>query len=196
MANSRHYILDSGLNPVPVNAIGELYVAGINLARGYLDQPGLSAERFVADPFVPDGSRMYARAMSSALPNGTLEFRGRMDAQVKIRGFRIELAKSKRSPRLDGVEHALSRHEEPGRLRHSGYVRCCADGAGGHGRLYIELDTAELRQLARVSSRTTCSRRVQQIPAIPLTATASWTRARSPRGDGNASPPRTNGNGS
>ncbi|MCD4851592.1 amino acid adenylation domain-containing protein [Arthrobacter sp. AK01] len=93
VANSRHYILDSGLNPVPSNAIGELYVAGPNLARGYLDQPGLSAGKFVADPFVGDGSRMYRTGdVVRRLDDGTLQFLGRMDQQVKIRGFRIELA--------------------------------------------------------------------------------------------------------
>ncbi|MCT9868271.1 non-ribosomal peptide synthetase [Paenarthrobacter aurescens] len=93
VTNSRHYILDSGLNPVPANAIGELYVAGPNLARGYLDQPGLSAGKFVADPFVGDGSRMYRTGdVVRRLDDGTLQFLGRMDQQVKIRGFRIELA--------------------------------------------------------------------------------------------------------
>ena len=168
VANSRHYILDSGLNPVPVNAIGELYVAGINLARGYLDQPGLSAERFVADPFVPDGSRMYRTGdVVRRLPDGTLEFRGRMDAQVKIRGFRIELAEIEEVLRgLDGVEHAAVAvtKNRAGYDQLLGYVTAAGpDGA--------ELDTAELRQLPRRQLPDyMVPAAVQQIPAIPLTA--------------------------
>ena len=154
VANSRHYILDSGLNPVPVNAIGELYVAGINLARGYLDQPGLSAERFVADPFVPDGSRMYRTGdVVRRLPDGTLEFRGRMDAQVKIRGFRIELAEIEEVLRgLDGVEHAAVAvtKNRAGYDQLLGYVTAAGpDGAGCRPMDTAELDTAELRQQAR-----------------------------------------------
>ena len=141
VANSRHYILDSGLNPVPVNAIGELYVAGVNLARGYLDKPGLSAERFVADPFVPDGSRMYRTGdVVRRLPDGTLEFRGRMDAQVKIRGFRIELAEIEEVLRgLDGVEHAAVTvtKNRAGYDQLLGYVTSDAGGwhADGHARI-------------------------------------------------------------
>ncbi len=93
VANSRHYILDAGLNPVPGNAIGELYVAGHNVARGYLDQPQLSSERFIADPFASDGSRMYRTGdVVRRLSDATVEFLGRIDQQVKIRGFRIELS--------------------------------------------------------------------------------------------------------
>ena len=173
VANSRHYILDSGLNPVPVNAIGELYVAGINLARGYLDQPGLSAERFVADPFVPDGSRMYRTGdVVRRLPDGTLEFRGRMDAQVKIRGFRIELAEIEEVLRgLDGVEHAAVAvtKNRAGYDQLLGYVTAARpDGAEPDG---AELDTAELRQLLRRQLPDyMVPAAVQQIPAIPLTA--------------------------
>ncbi|MDJ0352672.1 non-ribosomal peptide synthetase [Pseudarthrobacter sp. PH31-O2] len=168
VANSRHYILDSGLNPVPVNAIGELYVAGINLARGYLDQPGLSAERFVADPFVPDGSRMYRTGdVVRRLPDGTLEFRGRMDAQVKIRGFRIELAEIEEALRgLDGVEHAAVAvtKNRAGYDQLLGYVTA----AGPDG---TTLDTAGLRHAVRRQLPDyMVPTAVQQIPDIPLTA--------------------------
>lgn len=108
VANTRHYILDSGLNPVPTNAIGELYVAGVNLARGYLDKPGLSSEKFVADPFATDGSRMYRTGdVVRRLEHGTLQFLGRMDQQIKIRGFRIEPAEIEAVLRgMDGVDQA------------------------------------------------------------------------------------------
>ncbi|WP_118987820.1 non-ribosomal peptide synthetase [Photorhabdus sp. CRCIA-P01] len=93
LKNTCIYLLDSDGQPVPFGCVGEMYIGGVGVARGYLNQPELSEERFIADPFSPvSGARMYRTGdLARYLPDGNLEFLGRNDEQVKIRGFRIEL---------------------------------------------------------------------------------------------------------
>ncbi len=102
IANTREHVLDRRLHQVPVNVPGELYLGGVQLARGYVNQPGLTAATFVAHPLAGPGGRLYRTGDKvRRLPDGSLEFLGRLDQQVKIHGYRIELGE---------IEQVLARH--------------------------------------------------------------------------------------
>ncbi|MFI7465078.1 amino acid adenylation domain-containing protein [Nonomuraea sp. NPDC049646] len=173
VTGSAGYVLDAYANPVPAGVPGELYLSGPGLARGYLNRPGLTAERFVADPFGPPGGRMYRTGdLVRLLPGGELEYLGRGDDQVKIRGFRVEPGE---------IEAALQRHPSvggavvlasPGRDRLHGYVT----PAGG-----AEPDPAALRAfLAGSLPGHMIPAVIMVLPAFPLTERGKVDRAALP----------------
>ncbi|ALN78402.1 non-ribosomal peptide synthetase [Lysobacter antibioticus] len=120
LADLRVYVLDAQRQPLPIGAVGELYVAGAGVARGYLHRPALTAERFLDDPFWPQAAhaRMYKTGdLGRWLPDGSLEYLGRNDDQVKIRGFRIELGEIEAAlNEVAGTEQAVvvARNDGPG----------------------------------------------------------------------------------
>jgi amino acid adenylation domain-containing protein len=124
VAGTSAYIVNERGVPVPVSVTGELFLGGAGLARGYLARPELTAERFVPDPFSPTpGARLYRTGdLTRFLPDGELDYLGRIDHQVKIRGFRIELGE---------IEAELARHTSVSRA----VVVARADGAGGSQQL-------------------------------------------------------------
>ncbi|MEH2435907.1 MAG: non-ribosomal peptide synthase/polyketide synthase [Nostoc sp.] len=145
IANTQIYILDEHLQPVPVGVAGELHIAGLGLARGYLNRKELTTEKFISNPFEEvEGGRLYKTGdLARYLPDGTIEYIGRIDNQVKIRGFRIELGE---------IEVLLNQYEE---VQASCVIAC--EGTTGDKRLVAYIvphqhskpTTTELRQFLK-----------------------------------------------
>jgi acyl-coenzyme A synthetase/AMP-(fatty) acid ligase len=172
IANTRVYILDQDLQPVPVGVPGELYLAGDGLARGYRNAPQATAERFVPNPFSKSRrSVMYKTGdIVRRLPNGDLEFSGRLDQQVKVRGIRIEPAE---------IAAALSAHPTVG----AAWVQMSGDLLVGYvvPRLGCEMDSRQLRRfLAEKLPESMIPGRFVSIPALPLTSHGKVDRAALP----------------
>lgn len=180
ISNTSVYILEEGLQPVPVGVVGELYVGGDGLARGYLHDASLTAERFVPRPFggVP-GDRLYRSGdLAKYLPGGVIEFVGRRDGQVKIRGFRIELGE---------VEAVLRAHPDI-----EDVVAVCRQDAGRDNRLVAYVVARPGRSLVVNEMRAHLARRSPAymlpsafviLPNLPLTANGKVDRAALPSPD-------------
>jgi acyl carrier protein len=173
------YVLDELLEPVPIGVIGELYIGGAGLARGYLRRPGLTAQRFIASPF-GSGDRLYCtgdRVLYRS--DGNLEFIGRRDTQIKIRGYRIELGEIEAALRSHAaVSQAVvvAREEEIGQRRLVGYV-VSATGE--------DVEVASLREhLKKSLPEYMVPAVLVQLEQIPLTANGKIDRQALPAPEG------------
>jgi thioesterase domain-containing protein/acyl carrier protein len=193
IGNTRVYLLDAHGQPVPVGVTGELFIGGDGVARGYVEQPALTAERFVPDGFsgVP-GARLYRTGdLARWRGDGVLEFLGRADAQVKVRGYRIELAEVEAALRtLPGVRDvaAVVREDVPGDKRLVAYVVPSPDTAWEPEALRQAL-ASRLPEYMVPSS-------FVKLDALPLTPTGKLARQQLPapdgsRGDAPFTAPRT-----
>ncbi len=167
------YVLDEELQPVPAEVIGELYLGGVQLARGYLGRPGLTAERFVADPFNP-GMRLYRSGdLVRRNSSGELEFVGRADEQVKIRGFRIELGEVESVIATHpAVRHCLVVPEETeaGPMLAAYLVPVTGEHSASVSSSFGDLDLDEIRaHAASVLPEYMVPSAFAVIPEIPLT---------------------------
>ncbi|MFF0161141.1 amino acid adenylation domain-containing protein [Streptomyces sp. NPDC005263] len=169
------YVLDEALRPVPTGTVGELYVGGTGVARGYADRPEATAERFVPDPFGRAGARLYRTGdLVRWLPGGDVEFLGRCDHQVKIRGYRVEPGEAQAVlAEHPGVREAavVAHTDEAGTVRLAGYyVPACNPEGGAELAAYC----AELLPDYLVPSSFTA------LEALPLNANGKLDRAALP----------------
>ncbi|MEV4506954.1 amino acid adenylation domain-containing protein [Streptomyces klenkii] len=190
--NTRAYVLDERLRPVPPGVTGELYIAGAGVARGYLRNPGMTAERFVACPFGPPGTRMYRTGdLARWRQDGQLAFAGRADQQLKVRGFRIEPGEIEAAlERHPGVRQAVVRlRQRPG--AHHGRLVAWVTGRDGRPPAEEEL-RAHVRGLLPEHMVPSA---VVPLEAVPLTANGKLDAARLPAPEAGPAPasgsPRT-----
>ena len=177
--NTQVHLLDDALQPVPVGVIGEIYIGGTHVAHGYHRRPGLTAERFVADPFTP-GGRMYRSGdLARRNADGDIEFVGRADEQVKIRGFRIELGEIAAAISVDpSVGQAVVLAVDLPRLGKSlvGYVTPAPDG----GTETVDVERIRARVAAALPDYMTPAAYVV-LDEIPITAHGKIDRAALPQ---------------